>query len=80
MRPGTVHHVVTSKNCIAVGGHFFSSLMFSRTLDAVVVEHFAAEFITNTDHTEVHIVLFKMLQKYADAISAATKERPLKGK
>lgn len=72
MRPGTPHHVISTKDTIAIGGHFFSFHHFSRTLDSVMVEHFVADSITNTDHTEVHIVLFKMLRRYRDGLSNVT--------
>lgn len=70
MPPGTVHHVATTVDSVAAGGHFFSSLHFSRCLDAVIVEHFVAHAITNTEHTQVHIVLFKLFRKYSESLNA----------
>lgn len=72
MQPGTPHHVISTEDTIAVGGHFFSSLLFSRTLEAMIAEHFASDFLTNTEHSEVHIVLFKMLRKFRDGLEKGT--------
>lgn len=69
MQPGTPHHIISTEDTIAIGGHFFSTFLFSKTLEALIIEHFVAEFITNTEHTEVHIVLFKMLRKYRDGLN-----------
>lgn len=39
--------------------------MYSRTLFACMFEHYVGESITNTEHSEVHILLFKAFQKYS---------------
>lgn len=68
MRPGTPHYVVTLEDSLCVGGHFFTSTTFTKTLFACIHEHFVGTSITNTEHCEVHIVLFKIFQKWATGI------------
>jgi len=65
MRPGTAHCVITLEDSLCVGGHFFSSLVFSRTLFACIAEHFVGDSTTNTEHSSSHIILFKLFAKYA---------------
>ncbi|TDL15222.1 hypothetical protein BD410DRAFT_809112 [Rickenella mellea] len=64
MRPGTPHFVVTTKDCLAVGGHFYSAVCFSRSLRAITLEHFFGTMITNTEHPKAPIVLCKLFSFY----------------
>ncbi len=73
MAPGTPHHVITTENSIVTGGHFFSASHYTRTLEAILFEHFVGGEATNTSHSDVHIVLFKILRKYCDAIDTDSK-------
>ena len=64
MRPNTVHAVITTKDCLAIGGHFYNRNTFDRTLDAAVIEHFFGNTITNTQHPNSFIILFKQFYAY----------------
>ena len=59
MQPGTYHLVVTTVHCFTVGGHFYSPLTMSKTLMALLDEHFLGRHITNTHHSHMLIILFK---------------------
>ena len=66
MRPGTVHVVITTEHCLAVGGHFYCQSTLQRTLQAMVYEHYFRKYITNADHPTSPILLFKMLNGYVE--------------
>lgn len=66
MPPGTIHYVVTLEDSLCVGGHYFTDKTFTKTLYACVYEHFVGKAITNTEHSEAHIVLFKLFVKWSD--------------
>ena len=66
MRPGTVHLVVTSEHCLAAGGHFYSSVAFKRTLEALVFERYFGKYITNAEHPSSPLLIFKMLNHYVE--------------
>lgn len=61
MRPGVTHAVLTVEHSLTVGGHFFSSLAYWATLRAVTIEHFFGKYVTNTEHPECGIALFRSL-------------------
>lgn len=65
MRPGQPHFVVTLNDCLAVGGHFYSSTNYSGTLRSLVTEHYVGRLVTNTEHTTSPIVLFKLLDGHS---------------
>ena len=66
MRPGTVHLVVTSEHCLAAGGHFYSSVAFKRTLEALIFERYFGKYITNAEHPSSPLLIFKMLNHYVE--------------
>lgn len=75
MRPCTKHFVVTTKDCIAVGGHFYSALAFNDTMMAMIVEHFAGDVVTNNQHSKSPLILFKLAEHYRSTMKT-TKETP----
>ena len=75
MHPGQIHFVVTTKTSFTLGGHFFSDYHYSRMLEAAVIEHFAADLLTNTEHTEVHIIPMKILRRLTDSITRVAAKR-----
>jgi hypothetical protein len=68
MRPATRHFVFGTEDTFIVGGHFYSRTCFSRTLDAITMEHYLGESLTNADHSYSAIILFKLLQSYEKAL------------
>jgi hypothetical protein len=64
MRPATRHFVVGTEDSFLVGGHFYSCSCFSRTLDAIIMEHYLGDSLTNADHSYSVIILFKLLLSY----------------
>jgi hypothetical protein len=70
MQPGTQHFVVGSEDTFIVGGHFYSKQCFSRTLDAITIEHYYGESVTNADHSYSVIILFKLMISYHQSISS----------
>lgn len=68
MPPGTIHYVVSTKDSIAVGGHFYSAKNLLQTLYAMIVEHFVGHLTTNTAHSRCGILFIKMLS-YITAVS-----------
>lgn len=69
LRPGTIYHMITTSDTFGVGGYFFSASHFTRSLETIIVEHFHADESAKTEHTRVHVVLFKVLRKYIDGIA-----------
>lgn len=67
MRPATPHHTITLHDGLVVGGHFFCDRLFSRTLDALVIQQFTGRstFRGGVNHSGVHVVLFKTMQTLA---------------
>ena len=59
MKPYTVHYVVTTEDCLAIGGHFYSSHMYTWMLSAMVVEHYIGNLVTNTSHLHMPIILYQ---------------------
>jgi hypothetical protein len=72
MRPGSQHFVAGFEDTFIVGGHFYSKECFSRTLDAITIEHFYGESVTNADHSYSVIILFKLLQSYNTILLSKT--------
>lgn len=68
MQPGTLHYVLTTSDCLAVGGHFFCGTLFHQTLRSLVTEHHLGFEITNTEHRTSVLVLFKLVSKYASML------------
>jgi hypothetical protein len=66
MRPDTPHAVLTTRHCLAVGGHFFSHDTFGYTLRGLMKDHFFGRFRTNAEHASSGMVLFKLVKKYLD--------------
>jgi hypothetical protein len=64
MRPGSRHFVLGTEDTFIVGGHFYSRSCYSRTFDAITMEHYLGDFLTNADHSYSAIVLFKLLRSY----------------
>lgn len=64
MHPGVPHFVISLKDCLAVGGHFFFSALFSKSLRAIVLEHFFGKDITNTEHLTSGLAFFKAIAGY----------------
>lgn len=64
MRPGIIHFVVTLEDCLAVGGHFYSSLCYRDSLRAAVLEHYFGDSITNTEHPRCGVAFFKAVCGY----------------
>lgn len=70
-RPGTIHFVVTlEQDCIALGGHYYSKSTFTNTLKAHITEHFFGTSITNNEHSECGIILFKLGVKYLEMLKS----------
>lgn len=65
MRPGQPHFVVSLNDCLAVGGHFYTSTNYESTLRGLITERFAGRMVTNTEHTTCPIVLFKLMDAHA---------------
>lgn len=64
MRPGTCHMVLTVEDSFLSGGHFYSRVTFSRTLTALVYEHYFGPWITNAGHLTSGSVLFRLVASY----------------
>lgn len=62
MRPNTPHAVYTIEDSIAVGGHFFSFSTIQQTFFALVHAFVMDTLVTNTEHPDTRILLFRMLQ------------------
>lgn len=61
MRPGVTHAVLTTQHSLTVGGHFYTGLGYWATLRAVTIEHYFGKYVTNTEHPESGIALFRVL-------------------
>lgn len=64
MRPGTPHFVVTTEDCLTIGGHFYSRQNFDTSLYAMVLENRFGQGITNTDHITAPIILIRLFMYY----------------
>lgn len=61
MRPYTVHTVITTDSCIAVGGHFFSNFCYDLSFKGLIAEHFLGGAITNASHVQSAVLLFRVI-------------------
>lgn len=61
MRPGTPHFVISSEDCLAIGGHFYSWKTLDKTMMAMVFERYVGTLTTNTAHSKCGIVFIRML-------------------
>jgi hypothetical protein len=64
MRPGTRHYVVTTENCLAIGGHFYNRDNFSRTAIGIIHQHFLGVSLNNTEHSRATVILFRLVHQY----------------
>ena len=64
MRPGTPHLVLTFEDCLAVGGHFYSTATYELSLKSIMHEFYAGTVITNTHLPTAPIYLLKTLSYY----------------
>lgn len=62
MKPNTPHAVFTTEHTIAVGGHFYSFGNIQQTVCGLVHAFVMDNLITNTEHSETRVLLFRMLQ------------------
>ncbi|KLO05144.1 hypothetical protein SCHPADRAFT_947151 [Schizopora paradoxa] len=76
MHPGVPHFVISLNDCLAVGGHFFSSALFSKSLRAIVVEHYFGKDITNTEHLSSGLAFFKATAGYLSLCKLHKTQRP----
>lgn len=74
MQPGTVHFVISTEDCLAIGGHFYSPGTLDRTLMCMVFERYTAPNITNTAHTKCGALFMRMLCYLHVAIGSGTEE------
>ena len=72
MRPGTPHAVLTLEPSIAIGGHFYSTMHFKRTLYSLVYEHLCGDFATNTANTRAPSLLFRTFMSLDWQLSVGT--------
>lgn len=68
MRPATPHSVLSLDDCLTLGGHFFSKENFSRSVQAMLLENVAGQFITNTEHPTSPLVLAKLVGYYHNEV------------
>lgn len=66
MRPGVPHFVVTPRNCIAIGAHFYNTTQAYATLHSMIAEHYLGLHATNTEHLSSFLIWFKLLRRYED--------------
>jgi hypothetical protein len=76
MPPCTPHFVITTDDCLAVGGHFYNYEGVFDTMRAIVVEHYFGDAWTNTDHPSAYIILFKMADELLFRMRAKRMGRP----
>ncbi|KAH8115489.1 hypothetical protein DFH11DRAFT_1725722 [Phellopilus nigrolimitatus] len=62
MPPGMPHIVLTLKDCLAIGGHYYNTAMYWRSLLALTWEHYFGAFITNTEHPKSPFAFFAALE------------------
>jgi len=61
MRPGVVHSVTTMKDCIAVGGHFFSAPTMKYTIYSIFHTFVGSNSITNVPADDEHQMLLRII-------------------
>ena len=62
MRPNTPHAVFTPEDTIAMGGHFYSFSNMQDTIAGIIHTCIIDHVITNTEHPDTRVLLFRMLQ------------------
>jgi hypothetical protein len=62
MKPNTPHAVFTTESAIAIGGHFYSFRNLQNTISGIIHCFAADNLITNTEHPETRVLLFRMMQ------------------
>lgn len=62
MKPNTPHAVFTAEHTIALGGHFYSFSNLQDTVSAIIHCFAADNIVTNTEHPETRVLLFRMMQ------------------
>jgi hypothetical protein len=62
MMPNTPHAVFTPEHSIAVGSHFYSFSNMQQTFFGLVHAFVMDKLITNTEHPNTRVLLFRMLQ------------------
>lgn len=62
MKPNTPHAVFTTEHTIALGGHFYSFTNLQDTVSAIIHCFAADHIVTNTEHPETRVLLFRMMQ------------------
>lgn len=68
MPPGTVHCVLTIRDCFAVGGHFYTKWSLGASFEAGIRENLSGIYDTNTQHIASEVILHAMLQFYMQAM------------
>ncbi|KLO10312.1 hypothetical protein SCHPADRAFT_892419 [Schizopora paradoxa] len=61
MQPGTVHFVISTEDCITVGGHFYSPATLDKTMMSLVTKRYVAPQTTNTAHSHCGVLFLRML-------------------
>jgi len=62
MKPNTPHAVFTTEHAIAMGGHFYSFTNLQDTVSAIIHCFAIDNIVTNTEHLETRVLLFRMMQ------------------
>ena len=77
MQPGTAHFVISTEDCLAVGGHFYSPGTLDRTMMCMVFERYVAQNITNTAHTKCGALFIRKLCYLNSAFAYANEKDSL---
>ena len=64
MRPGTPHAVITVKDCLSVGGHFYSTATYELSAKSWMHEYYIHPYITNSEHPSALIFGLKTLEYF----------------
>jgi hypothetical protein len=62
MKPNTPHAVFTTEHAIALGGHFYSFTNLQDTISAIIHCFAIDKMVTNGEHPETRVLLFRMMQ------------------
>ena len=62
MKLNTPHAVFTTEHSIALGSHFYSFSNIQQTFFGLVHVFVMDSLITNTEHPNTNVLLFRMLQ------------------
>jgi len=62
MKPNTPHAIFTTEHSIALGSHFYSFSNIQQTFFGLVHVFVMDSLITNTEHPNTNVLLFRMLQ------------------